>query len=279
MKLEDLGQTQTTTKDRNSKSILWFFSIICLLLVISHNFIEVTDDKLKSFRSDYNHLMDKKDVLYKELKQIKSSNDKKNLEKVLNDFIETQDLAYLEYQKLRNEKKRIKVFNFDSINTFLFQVSIFFVLFLVTFLFRFICINNTNIEPELKNTIRKVTMLFFFLSFYYLVWSFYYESDLPHYIHLAAVIIISTLFALATDKFIFYIENKKNVLIERLNNLELKLDNEKQKVVSLIDFILDIRNNYFKKLASKAMEVDEDETLDTVIDFEKKTEKELSKIV
>jgi len=51
------------------------------------------------------------------------------------------------------------------------------------------------------------------------------------------------------------------------------------KLKILVNWILEIRNNHFQRVALKALEVDEDETIATIIDFENKTKEELSKVV
>lgn len=51
------------------------------------------------------------------------------------------------------------------------------------------------------------------------------------------------------------------------------------KLKVLINWILEIRNHHFQRVAIRALEVDEQETIADIIDFEKRTKEELSKVV
>lgn len=51
------------------------------------------------------------------------------------------------------------------------------------------------------------------------------------------------------------------------------------KLKILVNWILEIRNNHFQRVALRALEVDEDETIADIIDFENRTKEELSKVV
>ena len=51
------------------------------------------------------------------------------------------------------------------------------------------------------------------------------------------------------------------------------------KISNLVSFILKIRRVYITDLAVKAMDSDEEETINTVLDFENETKRQLQKIV
>ena len=75
------------------------------------------------------------------------------------------------------------------------------------------------------------------------------------------IVIVSVLIALSS--FLFY--KYKTTLFHKLK--------------STISYILKIRRVYITDLAIKAMDTDEEETINMVLDFENETKKELQKIV
>ena len=151
-----------------------------------------------------------------------------------------------------------KFLAFKSFQQFLGEFGWAFGLFIYS-LFNIIAVRTRNKNSTKKpETILHVTLLG--ISLYHINWCLMPEDyDKSTYVIWAIIFSLIIVFAV-------------HLMIKVKISLYLKISN-------LVSFILKIRRVYITDLAVKAMDSDEEETINTVLDFENETKRQLQKIV
>ncbi|MFC5046342.1 hypothetical protein ACFSTE_03995 [Aquimarina hainanensis] len=233
-------------------SFYYIIAVLCVTAFFAYAFFP-------SQTKDYIEAKSKFDD-YKELRT-------KALSKVKNEAKGTR--VYLEYldakkevekakQNLLEIKEKDKFFGFDNKQQFFGEFGWIFGFFTYSLFHLIVAILDKSEYKKGKIWLNSTTL---FISCYYLGWCFNIKQDFEVYIYVVAcliatgIIVGSLYFALKTKNTLWF------------------------KVSSLVSYVLKIRRVYIAGLAVKAMEVEENETIDIVLDFENETKKELEKLV
>ncbi|MDB0610936.1 hypothetical protein PL371_03425 [Tenacibaculum maritimum] len=164
--------------------------------------------------------------------------------------------------KLKVDKERF--FGWKTIRKFYVGLGV-----RLPFLFMSIIISFLIFKLETKDKYLKRALFFlqtscYGLSFYYMLWVFWYSQDYSIVAYRWFFIAFSLSSAAATVYFISY----RNVFV---SNLETKLK-------GVVSYILEIRTKHFPKMAINSLEVDEEATIKGINQFELRTVEELEKI-
>ncbi len=245
------------------------FMGVFIALALSAPFLHFNYKKLKDWEPHVNH-----SKVYDGI--IKQNNNEKN---ILFDKLEKGTLSNTEFisainvldlkkqteiaafHKKRNAlKKEYSYLGYSSYRYFLYAIGLpVFALFISLLLLVFI-FNPAHVK-DLKYFYLIGVFACIYVACFWVSHTFLTRTDFPKWTYSGSV----NLIALTSTALLF-------VLIRFFSSRHNKL-----KI--LINWILEIRNNHFQRVALRAMEVDEDETIADIIDFENRTQEELSKVV
>jgi len=202
-----------------------------------------------------------REVLIEELENYIKTNPNDKLSYLAKDYIQKKNIAKLNNNSLSLLKKNEVFFGYDSFRDFLYNFGMFMLILCLSLVI-------VNCAREFKSTNKDLSISVFIIGFtsllvslFFFNWAFFVEVDYSINVYHCVIVIVSVLIALSS--FLFY--KYKTTLFHKLK--------------STISYILKIRRVYITDLAIKAMDTDEEETINMVLDFENETKKELQKIV
>lgn len=205
----------------------WLIAITCLLIVISHNFFSTTNVEYQKENKEYKTLIKERNKSLESLKATLNCVDcnETEIKKNIESYIGSYEKASSQFKKLSKISSNQKILGFRNINTFLFQTSVFIVIFILSLLLKW---NARFSKYEyIKSIMNKISTVFTFISIYYLIWVFFPSTDLPYTLHLLAVIVLTILVSAIT---LF--------TIKCLFNRELKIELYKYNITNLWRFII-----------------------------------------
>ncbi|WP_148639310.1 hypothetical protein [Aquimarina longa] len=250
-----LEKTKEQTNNKKLRIICWLVAIASLALVSSHNFFSTNSKETIAREKAYKELISQRNSVYKTLKAefIKENNlnTSKNRELMM-EYIKIQDQASTKYKSLKKIREEVKVFHFKNMNVFLYQVSIFIILFILSILFKYLTLQLEY--KSLRRTYSFVSFVFIFISLYYLVWVFYIKSDLPYLAHIAAISIIAFSIAIVTHSTMYWFYNKTYIISIYKSNIK--------KLTRHIG--IDVKEKYIKEEDRKDYFVDTIDVIDSL---------------
>lgn len=196
-----------------------------------------------------------------ELKKIKEASKNTDIYQVYQQKKYKTDVAF---EKLKKAKKEDKFLQFDNLKLFMGEFGWAFGLFLYS-LFNLIL----SFIRKTKAYFGEITLhsILLYISFFYLRWTFL-EKDYSNFQYLFTCLICTIGIIYST----YLLLRIKDKYLESLRNNKLSI---------LVNWILDIRNEYFQKIAITALsnDLEKEKTLKTISEFESRNNEELSKIV
>ncbi|WP_298514956.1 hypothetical protein [uncultured Kordia sp.] len=245
-------QESKKTKIQTTKFILYVAAIISVIAVFSHVFFPTTDYEVANARSAHKKVKKERDNKFTELRdnyenyskgQI-SNQDFEELNKaLLETYFNLYDESNLKYKELNSAKQDAKVFYFKNMNVFLYQTSVFVVLFILSILF-FISLQLIEYK-SLKRAYQFCSFAFMAIAFYYLVWIFYPKSDLPYFAYIFTMLGIAIILTIAARYFLKWLLEKKSVIFIHKENFK-----------RLWYFIINITPNFITDKQKKEQYVD-----------------------
>ncbi len=218
---QDRETLQSNNKNLKIKFLCWTIGIVSVIFVGSHNFFSPKSIDYENQYLKYNNIINNRNNAYVNIKdKFNHTNDLNNKEfkKLISDYIELQDLSTKEFKILSKMSEENKILNFKNTNVFLFQFSIFLVIFCISLLFKFITLQIEN--KMLSKTYNKVSYLFIFISLYYISWIFYFKSDIPYFAHLSVVVLFSVLMSFVISYLIKWLQKRSSMI--SINNHNIK---------------------------------------------------------
>lgn len=196
-----------------------------MLVLLSHVFIDVYDEATLNARSEHKALKKQRNTVGEKLHfyvdQFNSGNISQQEFNETTIPLSTQHKELIaetnqKYAVLNKAKDEAKVFGFNNLNVFVFQFGAFLILLLLSFDFY---LRNRSIEFKKELILHKrKSLVYFTISFYYLVWIFYPYSDLPRYLHLSAIFLIGMVLSIAVMSLVDWkVERKSIVETYKLN--------------------------------------------------------------
>jgi hypothetical protein len=223
--------------------------------VSSHNFFSTNSQEIITKERFYKKLISKRNSAYKTLKTefLKGGglNTPETYELMIG-YIELHDQASNNYKNLKKIRKEAKVFYFKNMNVFLYQISVFIILFLFSILFKYLTLQLEY--KSLKRTYGFVSFVFMFISLYYLVWVFYIKSDFPYFAHITAISIIAFTIAIVTNSAVYWLHNRVSILSMYNRNI--------RKLTRFVG--INIKEKYIKQEDRKDYFVDTIEVIDSL---------------
>lgn len=205
----------TSNKDKKIKIFCWLVAGISIILVSSHNFVPTKNATVLEQQNIYKKAISERNNTYKRLKKAYQSSDKE-FNTLMEKYINLQDVASYEYGVLNKKREKTKVFNFKNSNVFLYQISVFIVILIVSLLFKLL---SLRLEfDKLVKTYSSLSNVFTSISFYYIVWVFYPKSDLPHFAHITAITLIAIFIGLFTNNVVGWIYQRNSIIASHKYN-------------------------------------------------------------
>lgn len=123
------------------------------------------------------------------------------------------------FKTLTKAKSKAKVLFFKNLNVFAFQVGIFSILFIYSFIFY--TKGRRITEPHELRAHKWQSVLFMSIASYYLVWVFYPYSDMPRWAHLSALMLIGFIFSTFAISFIDWKYQEKRIIDAYKDNIKI----------------------------------------------------------
>ncbi|KZS41871.1 hypothetical protein AWE51_00045 [Aquimarina aggregata] len=204
---------------------------------------------------------EKRSLLINELMTYAKSNPDSELGKIGSEYIEKKNEVVQKNKKLSVLKEEQKVLGFNNMRDFMYNIGLFIFILFLSLIIIFASILLKKIDKPISLALFGCGFISLLVSLYFINWAFFIQVD--YNVNRYHWMIITVSFIISISSFLYYVY-KKTIL---------------EKLKSTVNFILDVRNDHFQKVAIRAMEVDEEETINDIIEFEDKTKEELSKLV
>lgn len=239
-------------KIQTTKIILYITAIISIIAVFSHVFFPTTNSEVAEARSIHAKVKKERDSKFKELRlnheqyssrEIAKNDFEEENSVLLTDYLRLYDESILKYKELGLVKQKSKVFYFKNMNVFLYQISVFIVLLILSILF-YITLQLIEYE-SLRKAYQFCSFVFMSIAFYYLVWIFYPKSDLPYLAYIFAMFAIAVILSIATRYFLKWMIQKKSIIFIHKENFK-----------RLWYFIINITPNFISDTKKKEQYVD-----------------------
>ncbi|PHS03513.1 MAG: hypothetical protein COA88_15700 [Kordia sp.] len=182
--------------------------------MFSHVFVPIKSTELTKITKEYKTLLKERKSQFAILENAQQVNSTE-LNVHLSNYINANKQASLKFKEVSQVKANDKVFHFRNLNAFLYQSSIFLVLFLASIL---LCISAKQIEiKEDQRVYKSIAFVFLTIACYYIAWVVYPANDLPYYMYIFVLILTAILTSSLSLIILNAITSKENT-IQRYKN-------------------------------------------------------------
>ncbi len=232
------------TKKTIINTFIYTAAIISVIAAFSHIFFDIVPEEVAEARVAHREVRDERDAIREELvtlfqdynsSTIGTKELKSQLPPLLKDF-EFKEQESLElFQQLNEKKKEHKIFGFDSFIDFFDAIGRNLALLFSSIIILLLTFQQKN--RHLKTALNFSSFAFMTTAFFFLVWVFYPEQDLPFWSYIAVMFVCAVLISISVRYLTLWMAYR-NPVISQLKHI----------IRTLLDFItLKVKPNYIPK--------------------------------